>query len=124
MTTPASADASEGVPPLAEFLRWMAEMPAAFRAEPKGFPGGALPVRAVAADLYETLFNALADAALLEAFEPSGSGKVARNRLLWILAACHVLWHPALRAGPVTLEGFRKLLVQDMASLAAAIPAE
>src|SRR4051812_28827013 len=117
ITVPDPGEAG-ALPPLAEFLRWMAEMPAAFRAEPKGFPGGTVPVRAVVADLHETLFGAPPDLDLLAAFDASGTGRVERNRLLWVLAACHLLWHPALRVGPVPPQGVRKLLVQDLAALA------
>ena len=74
------------VPPLAEFLRWLAEMPDAFSAEPLGFAKGEVSVVAVVADLYETYFGAFPDEALLAAFRPANAGKVERNRHRWVLA--------------------------------------
>jgi hypothetical protein len=112
------------LPPLAEFLRWMNDMPPAFRAAPAGFPGGVTPAHAVVADLCDTLFGQPPDDDLLQAFRPANRGKAERNRLLWVLAACHLLWHPALRERSLPAEGLRKLLVQDLAGLAAVTPAE
>lgn len=112
------------LPPLAEFLRWLNEMPPAFRAAPAGFPGGATPVPAVVADLCDTLYGAPPGDDLLQAFRPANAGKGERNRLLWGLAACHLLWHPALRGRPLPADGLRRLLVQDLAGLAAVTPAE
>jgi hypothetical protein len=112
------------LPPLAEFLRWLNEMPAAFRAVPEGFPGGQTPVHAVVADLYDTLYGQPPADELLQAFRPANAGKAERNRLLWVLAACHLLWHPALRTRALPADRLRKLLVQDLAALAAVTPAE
>lgn len=36
---------SPSLPPLAEFLRWLDEMPESFRAEPAGLPAGTGPAR-------------------------------------------------------------------------------
>ncbi len=108
------------VPPLAEFLRWLAEMPDAFLAEPLGFPSGEVSVVAVVADLFETYFGAFPDASLLAAFRPAKSGKVERNRQRWLLATCRLLWHPALRGRGVTAEQLNRLLIQDLAQLATA----
>jgi hypothetical protein len=112
------------LPPLAEFLRWLNEMPPAFRATPAGFPGGVTPVHAVVADLCDTLYGQPPDDDLLQAFRPGNTGKAERNRLLWVLAACHLLWHPALRERSLPADDLRKLLVQDLAGLAAVTPAE
>jgi hypothetical protein len=101
-------------------------MPEPFRSVPEGFagsPAGRVRVRAVVADLIEALRGEPPDVPLLQAFEPSGAGKLERNRLQWVLAACHLLWHPELRT-PVEEARVRRLLVQDMAALAAAAPAE
>jgi len=114
------------VPPLAEWLRWVAEMPAAFRSEPEGFPGGRVRVRAVVADVLETL-GAPADAALLDAFTPADGSARERNRLAWAMAAAHVLWHPALReggAGARAKARVRRLLVEELAALSAVVPAD
>lgn len=111
------------LPPLAEFLRWMNEPPAAFLGEPLGFPNGRIPVRAVVCDLHETLFNERPDEWLLSAFTPDKKTKVEYNMHRWVLAACHLLWHPALRSETLPKIGFKKLLVQDLASLAAVAPA-
>lgn len=116
--------ASPSLPPLAEFLRWLNEMPEPFRAEPAGLPSGTVPVRAIVADLYETWFDDRPVDDLLDAFHPSGTGKLERNRLRWVLAACHLLWHPELRRQPPAPEKFTKFLVQDLAALAAVAQAD
>jgi hypothetical protein len=113
-------------PPLAELLRWMREMPEPFRFVPEGFGGshaGRVRVRAVVADLIEALRGEPPDAPLLQAFDPAGAGKLERNRLQWVLAGCHLLWHPELRT-PVEEARVRRFLVQDLAALAAAVPAD
>jgi hypothetical protein len=112
------------LPPLAEFLRWMADMPEPFRAEPQGFAEGGVPVPAVVADLFDTLVGEHPDTPLLAAFKPASSSKLERNRLRWVLAACHLLWHPALRAGTADRGGLSKLLVQDLATLASVVSAD
>ncbi|HLX64998.1 MAG TPA: hypothetical protein VKX17_27255 [Planctomycetota bacterium] len=110
------------VPPLAEFLRWINEMPSEFLEEPAGFPNGKVLARAVVADLYETLFKRRADDEFLRAFAPAKLSKLERNRLLWVMAACHVCWHPAIRNCEPPVAGLRKLFVQDLAALAAIVP--
>jgi hypothetical protein len=117
-------DSPGELPPLAEFLRWMSEMPPAFRTTPEGFPGGVTPVHAVVADLYDTLHGRPPGSDYLQAFRPANAGKAEHNRLLWVLAACHLLWHPELRQRPLPAEGLRRLLVQDLAALAAVTPAQ
>lgn len=116
--------ASSPLPPLAEFLRWLNEMPEPFRAEPAELPDGAVPVRAVVADLYESWFNDRAGDDLLDAFRPSATSKLERNRLRWVLAACHLLWHSELRRQPSDPTKFTKFLVQDLAALAAVAPVD
>jgi hypothetical protein len=109
------------VPALAEFLRWLAEMPDAFSAEPLGFAKGEVSVAAVVADLSETYFGVFPDETLLAAFRPANRGKVERNRHRWVLATCHLLWHPALRGlreSGVTPGQLNRLLIQDLAQLA------
>jgi hypothetical protein len=106
------------LPPLAEFLRWLAEMPDAFSAEPLGFGKGEVSVAAVVADLCETYLGALPDENVLAAFRPTKTGKVERNRHCWVLAACHLLWHPVLRGRSVTPAQLHRLLIQDLAELA------
>jgi len=106
------------LPPLAEFLRWLAEMPEAFSAEPLGFAKGEVSVAAVVADLVETYVGVLPDETYLAAFRPANSGKIERNRHRWVLAACHLLWHPALRGRTVTSGQLNRLLIQDLAQLA------
>ncbi|HEV8269608.1 MAG TPA: hypothetical protein VGR00_15300 [Thermoanaerobaculia bacterium] len=112
------------VPSLPEWSRWLVERPAAFRADPEGFPGGFVRVRAVVADLFEMLGGKASDA-LLSAFDASSAGEVERNRLRFVLAACHVLAHESLReAGGAKLSGVGKLLSQELASLAAVLPVD
>jgi hypothetical protein len=109
-------------PPLAEWLRWVAEMPSAFHSLPEEFEGGSVQVRAVVSDLFETLFGTPADLAIVSACTPSDLGKRELNRLRWILAACHVLWHPHLRANAGNKAVIERLLVQELAGLAAVVP--
>ncbi|MEK7467956.1 MAG: hypothetical protein AAB074_11120 [Planctomycetota bacterium] len=78
-------------------------------------------VRAVVADLMETALREPAKPADLAPFNFTGS-TAERNRLRWVLAACHVLWHPSLRERSLPPDGVRRLLVQDMAALAAVAP--
>jgi hypothetical protein len=111
-------------PPLAEFLRWLSEMPDAFVAEPHGFARGEVGVAAVVADLFDSYFGAPPDEALVAAFRPANAGKAERNRLRWVLAACHLLWHPALRGKTGTAAQLRRLLVQDLATLASVVAAD
>lgn len=110
------------VPALAEFLRWMNEIPVSFLEEPACFGGGRINVRAVVADLFETYFEKPATGDFLQAFDVSGDEKRERNRLRWILIASHLLWHPVLRERRMAEAAFRKLLVQDLAALAAVVP--
>ena len=91
---------------------------------PAGFPGGRTQVRAVIADLFETHFGEAPPRDWLAAFEPTNTEKEELNRLRWVLAACHVLWHPSLRATPLPQSGLRKLLNQGLAELAAVVPSE
>lgn len=109
---------AQSLPPLAEFLRWLGDMPESFSAPPLGFDDGELSVAAVVADLCETYFGAFPDEALLAAFRPANTGKVERNRLRWVLAACHLLWHSALRGCGATPDQVNRLLLQDVAELA------
>jgi hypothetical protein len=107
-------------PPLAELLRWISEAPGAARAEPEGFPQGRVRVRAVVADLFETWFDAPAAPELLAAFDPPDQSKPTRNRLRWVLATAHLLWHPGLRAlrSADRRGAMERLLVQELARLA------
>ncbi|NUN49387.1 MAG: hypothetical protein HUU15_11225 [Candidatus Brocadiae bacterium] len=98
--------------PLADYLRWCASAPAEFR------EGGRVRTRAVVADLVETLFGAPPPAGFLDAFTPRDRTPAEENRLRWVLAACHVLWHPALRGSPLPRTAIERLLVQEMAALA------
>lgn len=107
--------------PLAEWLRWTSEIPNAFRLLPEGFDGGTVSVHAVVSDLVETLFGTPADPAIVSACRPNDLGKRELNRLRWILAACHVLWHPHLRANAGEKVAIEQLLVQELAGLAAVV---
>jgi hypothetical protein len=99
-------------------------MPADFRAEPQGFPDGKTPVHAVVADLWETLCGDMPEDAFLRAFVPGKRSKIERNRLRWVLAACHLLWHRALREQSPSAKSLRKFLVQDLAEVAAVTPVD
>lgn len=104
------------VAPLAELLRHVAEMPASFRGE--------VNVRAVVADLIETLSQAPPPAATLAAFVPASPTAAEKNRLRWVVAGCHLLWHPTFRAVGAARENIERLLVQDLATLAGIVAAE
>lgn len=112
------------VPTLAELLRWLVEMPDSFSAEPLGFPEGEVSVVAVVADLYESYFGAYPAEDFLAAFRPTKTGKVERNRHRWVLAACHLLWHPALRGRSIAPAQLNRMLVQELAQLATAESAD
>jgi hypothetical protein len=103
-------------PPLAELLRHVSEMPPAFRGE--------ADVRAVVADLVETLAREPAPEGTLAAFVPAGPTAAEKNRLQWVLAGCHLLWHPTFRAVGVARASIERLLVQDLATLAGIVPVE
>lgn len=111
-------------PSLAELLRWIGDMPAAFAAEPTGFPDGVVSVRAVVCDTYETLAQARPSEALLQAFSATALTKIERNRLRWVLAACWVFWHPFFRQCRFDAEKFKNLMVLDLSDLAAIMPVE
>jgi len=125
----AKNQAADALPPLAEFLRWLAERPDAFAREPYGFPQGRTRVSAVVHDLIETLTGARPDGDFLRAFAAAKPSPQERNRLRWVLAACHLLWHPALRARlksqrPEYFSRLSKLLLQDLAALAVVADAD
>src|SRR5262249_9742467 len=109
-------------PPLAEWLHWMAEMPQALRRIPEEFEGGTVRTPAVVCDLFETLFVTPANPAMVSACRPNDTGKRELNRMRWILAACHVLWPPHLRAAAGERADVERLLVQELAGLAAVAP--
>jgi hypothetical protein len=113
--------ATASTPTLPEFLRWINDMPAAFLEEPRCGGTGKVPVHAVVADLFETYFDARPEDSLQFGVEPAGADAAERNRLRWVLAACHVMWHPGLRAQSFTKPVFRKLMIQEMSTLAAAV---
>jgi len=115
---------SESLPPLAEFLRWLAEMPPAFRNNPEGFVGKGQPgvrVAAVVADLYESVAGRLPEEEFLNSFRPEKKDDGERNRLRWVLFAAYLLWHEKLRgqlAPAQNLEArLRKLLLQELSAL-------
>jgi hypothetical protein len=112
------------VPPLPEWLRWIAERPPSIDAAPEGFPDGRVRVRAVVADLHEALFDTPAEEPLLAGCVAGEPTRAERSRLGWILAAAHVLWHPAIRGGAPERERVVKLIVQELAALAAVVSPE
>lgn len=117
------------LPPLAEFLRWLAEMPEGFRNEPFGFPQGRTRVRAVMHDLFEALTATRPEEDFLRAFAAAKPSKEERNRLRWVLAACHLLWHPTLRnhaqlKDAKAFERLSRLFLQDLAMLASVADAD
>jgi hypothetical protein len=109
------------IPPLADFLRWLSEMPEAFREEPAGFSKGRVPVRAVISDLTETLTGASAPADFLQAFVPESDSAKERNRFAWVQAGVHLLWHPSLRESKPTIEQLQQFFIQEIPQLAAVV---
>ena len=112
--------------PLQELMRWMTEMPSAFRTQPESLPEGRTRVRAVVGDLFETLLSERPSSELLDAFNPTDTGSAERNRLRWVLAASHLLWHPAFRDAPsasaeVVRPRLERLFVQELATLASVV---
>lgn len=106
------------LPPLAEFLRWLAETPPVFTDAPVGAVPDALRVDAVVADLWETLFADRPGAALLLGVRAADGSKKEQNRLRWVLAACHLLWHPAFRGRRLSQGGLRDFLLDELGALA------
>ena len=119
------------VPPLADYLRWMREMPSVFRAEPEGLTsqGVTVRVRAVVADLFESLTATPPAPALLDAFTARVKSAQERNRLRYVLAACHLLWHPSFRdpalgAGAGRADTIESFLVQTVSMVASVTQAD
>jgi hypothetical protein len=112
------------MPPLSEWLHWVAEMPAPFRAVPQGFPDGSVRVRAVIADIFQTLFGEPPREAFLRVCDAHDTSKTERNRLGWMLAASHVLWQPALRASPGSQAAVERFFGQELAELSAVVPVQ
>jgi hypothetical protein len=108
------------IPPLAEWLRWVGAMPSAFRAEPEGFRAGQVRVRAVIADVCESLFGSPPENGIMAAFEPCRVDRGERNRLGWVLAAAHVLYHPALRGLQLSRGEVERFLTEELAVLSTA----
>ncbi|MDP2314793.1 MAG: hypothetical protein Q8P41_17950 [Pseudomonadota bacterium] len=113
-------DTPSPLPPIATWIRWLAEAPAAFDAVPEGFPGGVVRVRAVVADLF-ALYGAHATPGILAAFEPKDASDRERARLRAVLLACRVLAHPALPG--VQVPAVERLLVHELAEWAAVVGA-
>jgi hypothetical protein len=106
-------------------------MPAAFRGEPEGVGSGqgTVRVRAVVADLWETLTGTPPDETWLLAFDAKAGDVHERNRLRLVLAACHLLWQPFFRDGwlaarPEHGRQLRAFLVQTVSMLAGVTPAD
>lgn len=110
--------------PLAELLRWMAEMPPPFRGLPEGFPGGVVRVRAVVADLFESYFGGRPPSQTLDAFDPRNLGQPELNRLRLILAATHLLWHKAFRELAPSPALFERFLIQEIPTLSGVVAVE
>lgn len=119
------------VPVLAEWLRWLREMPASFRAEPAGFgrAENTVPVQAIVNDLWETLFAAPPEPGLRQMWVAQSQDAQERNRLRYVLAACHLLWHPFFRTGWLANAALRtpqlqRFLVQEVATVASVAAAD
>lgn len=100
---------------LAELQRWLVEMPPIFSASPDTVEGGTVRVRAVMNDLFETLTGVRRPA-------PLGSTESSVAQAQWCLAACHLLWHPALRASRYSEAQLQRVFFQEVALMAAIVP--
>jgi hypothetical protein len=109
------------LPPIADFLRWLSEMPESFREEPAGFTKGRVPVRAVLSDLTETLTGVSPAEDFLQAFDPDEDSTKERNRFAWVLAGCHLFWHPSLKNTKPSLEQLQQFFIQEIPQLAAVV---
>ena len=99
--------------PLPNLLAWTAARPAAMR--PSSDIASVLP--AVVSDVHETVCGTLPDERLLEAVRQTDDAE----RNAWIMAACHVCWHPALRQASDASAGLTRLLLQELPALAALV---
>lgn len=105
--------------PLPDLLAWTAARPAAMR--PPGDPAAATAWRALAPavvrDLHETLCGAPPDERLMAAVRKSDDAE----RTAWIMAACHVCWHPGMRDSREAAAGLSRLILQELPALAALV---
>ncbi|MFM7114098.1 MAG: hypothetical protein ACKO26_23440 [Planctomycetota bacterium] len=104
------------MPVLADLLRWLAETPPEFREDP--------PLAAVLGDLLESLGHPDMDAAALARGEAGLKPRAERNRRLWILAACRLLWHPSFRLSDLPADGLRHLFAKELPGVAAITAAD
>jgi len=107
-------------PPLNELLRWLADMPPIFH----NAPPGRVSVRAVIADLFETLFGTTPGRAALKAIAPTARNKATHHHQRWMLAAAHLMWHPAFRLATLPRPALTHFLAKDLHDLAAVVPIE
>lgn len=105
--------------PLPDLLAWTAARPADMR--PPGDPAAGAAWRAmtpaVVRDLHETLCGAAPDERLMAAVAQSDDAE----RTAWIMAACHVCWHPGLRQASDVAAGLQRLLLQELPALSALV---
>jgi len=71
----------------------------------------------VVRDLHETLCGAAPDERLMAAVGKTNDAE----RTAWIMAACHVCWHPALRQGSDSAAGLGRLLLQELPAVSALV---
>lgn len=107
--------------PLPDLLAWTAARPAAMRQ-----PGDAAAAAAwrtllpaVVGDLHESLCGTRPDERLEAALRQDHDAE----RTAWVMAACHVCWHPGLREGGVPADGLARLLLQELPAVAALVRA-
>lgn len=101
---------------MAELQRWMADMPSVFAG---GFSGDSpVNVEAVIADLFESAYGVPPSSALRRIGSAATEDPSASRHARWILAACHLLWHPELRSGVERASDAERFLLSELADVA------
>jgi hypothetical protein len=122
------------LPPLADLVRWLADMPPDFRATAESLSQRRPRVTAVVADLFESMYDASptsrapdgdpSPSSFLSVFDEASSDAKTVNRLSIVLIATWILWHPAFRAAPPPRAKLEKLLADELAALSALVSAD
>lgn len=111
---------------LPALLTWTASLPMAMRRplDPVASSAWHAVIPAVVADVHETVVGSPPDARLLDSLRLTGDARTD-ERLAWIMAACHVCWHPALRQRDASRDPtFARLMIQELPAVASLVPVE
>ncbi len=109
--------------PLPALLAWSATLPAPMRlpSTPTAIAEWQAFVPAVVADLMETLTGTRGSRLVLLKTQVPGDPAATRELQAWIMAACHVCWHPALRQRADVIKGLERLMLQELPALSALV---